>query len=286
MNTPRLQFLISACGGGIQKIAELSHPVMAGIEYIVSWQQPDMRNIPDALAVRSDFKIFPTDSKGLGANRRDALKYASAPIVVISDDDLSYTSENINAILEAFERNPDYSFLTFKHDGDENECIYPDSEFDFKKPPKGYFPTSFEIAINRECILQKDGSLSALDFNPHFGVNSDFCAGEEDVMLARLQRHGHQGRFIPVSIVRHDGPTTGSYRALDPEFLECKGAVMSYIHPLTWPLRMFTHALRSTRVFNPILYCRLWISGIIRARRMRVFDVSTSKHIDRYDPSR
>lgn len=265
---PILQILISTMGSeGIERIASLPHPCMDGVEYIVSWQSPRMDSIPESLLCRRDFRIFPTDSRGLGANRRDALSHATAPFLLISDDDLSYEAEDLRRVIDAFRRYPECAFLTFRYKSPDSPREYPEKEFDFRNPPKGYFVTSFEIGINRRTILEAGHGGRELRFDPRFGIGAEFCAGEEDMMLADLMRAGHKGRFLPLDVATHTGPTTGMRRHHDPEYLKCKGAVISYIHPSDWPLRMLLNAWRARNDISIPAYCRHWLRGVKARRR-------------------
>lgn len=263
----RLQILISTMGtDGIRRIAATAHPAVEGVEYIVSWQKPDPNAIPEALASRPDFRIFPTGSRGLGANRQDALSHATAPYILISDDDLDYDAADLRRIIRAFDANPEYAYLLFRYDDPEAPRSYPDHEFDMSHAPKNYYYTSFEIGINRRRILLEGNGGKELRFNPRFGVGAEFCAGEENIMVADLQRAGHHGKFIPIRVATHRGPTTGMRRAHEPEFLRCKGAAMAYMFPRTWPLRMLTHALRERHTVGFFRYCSLWLAGIRQLR--------------------
>lgn len=267
---PLLQVLIVAYGPeGIARVAEGEHPRMDGVEYVVAWQRGGASDeaIPSGIALRQDFRIFPSDTSGISANRNEAFRHASAPLLLLSDDDLSYTAIHLQNVMDAFQADPDLAIAAFRYVSPQAPRSYPDHEFNLRQPPKGYFITSFEIAVNRERILRDDPEESLLRFNESFGIGSHFCAGEEDLFVDRILQAGLKGRFFPLDVAIHPGPTTGMRRASDPEFIRTKGAVVSVTHPLSWIPRMCVHALRArkTGIFPAAEYCRHWFAGAVEA---------------------
>ena len=271
-----LQVLIAAYGGdAAEKIASLSHPELPGVEYLVSWQNFDTSKIPDSLNQRSDFKIFYEESTGLSNNRNNLLQKASAPVVLISDQDVAYSQKHIKTILDSFEEYPDCDFLAFRYSSSDFPKVYPRTSFQLDSAPKGYFLSSIELALNLKRI-KKLGNLSHWQFNPFFGINGKlFGCAEEDVLMANVRNKGYRGRFIPADICLHTGPTTSERKGAAKECIEAKGAAMIFIKPGTWTLRMLIHAWRASR--NPsaktpfFQYCRWWMEGVRKARANKVF---------------
>lgn len=258
--------LIAAYGEeGIRRVSALTHPEVEGVEYIVSWQQYRRDAVPDTLRARKDFIILFEDSSGLSNNRNNALRHSSAPLVLISDDDVSYTGAHIQRILKAFEDNPKADVLTFRYESETCPKKSPEFAFDLSSPPKGYYVSSIEIALNMGRIKSKAGFRWQEMFNPAYGLGGTlFISGEEDILMEDLRRAGFQGRYLPEAIATHSGPTTSERLKDSPELVEAKGAVVSYIHPFSWPLRMAVHALRARRPF--IAYCRNWIAGVTKRK--------------------
>lgn len=262
MDAPKLEVLIACYDeAGIKRIAAASHPVVDGVAYTVSWQKGDT-DIPEEIASRNDFRVIRTDSFGSANNRNNALAHARGEILLISDDDLHYTAEGLQRVIKAFDSRPQCDALTFRYDTDCVEKRYSEAEYDWQRPPKGAWVTSFEIAFRREAVKGK------VWFNPHFGVNCDFCAGEEDIFFDTMLRMGLRIHFVPETICYHPGPTTCTRRDM-ASLVEAKGASFLAIRRGTWLLRMVVHALRSKQ---PIEYCRYWLRGVRKARRLRVFE--------------
>ena len=254
MNKPRLEILIAAYGAdGIRRVASGRHPRMAGVMYTVTWQNPD-ETIPDELSSRDDFRILKYHTKGSSTNHNHGLEAAIGDIILISDDDVSYTPEGLTNILNRFDENPDCDFLTFRFSSDSTPKNYPSESFSWNCPPKGAYVSNIEIALRRKVLTP------AIRFNENFGVNCFFPCGEDQLFLHSLLKSGLRGKFIPLDICFHPGESTGTSLP-EEKFAEAKGAMFLQLHPLTWPLRMLAHARRSN---SPLTYCRHWLNGIRR----------------------
>lgn len=279
MRTPAVQILIVTKGKeGIERISSNPHARETDMEYIVSWQDADMENIPENLKTREDFKIYPTDSIGISNNRNAAFRHATAPYIMLADDDLEYTSLHLRNIKKGFLTNPDCSILAFKYASPDFPKDYPDIPFELNgRHPKGYHITSFELGFNLEKIRELKGNLQDLEFNPNFGIGGKFFgSGEEDIVVAKMLRRGHKGRFLPSTIAIHRGPTTGMRDGSKEKFIETKGACLSYIKPYSWMPRMLVHAWRACRNKGEARipfgrYCSWWLAGVKKARENNVF---------------
>lgn len=267
----QLQVLICTFGrDGIERVASGKHPEVAGVQYLVSWQASNGIDVPEAL-LRHDFTIHRTDTTGLSKNRNNALAHATAPLLLISDDDVDYTAEGLTTVISSFQKFPDIDIFTFKYTSKTHQKYYPNIQFAIDKPPKGYFVTSFEIALKRNSIVGQ------VWFNENFGIGALFPSGEEDVFIKDCLDKGMKGLFIPITIARHDGPTTSEKNLMLASRPQTKGAVFNRLHTYSWPLRMMAHALREIplwregRVPFPLNYCINWIKGSLLARRMKVF---------------
>ncbi len=270
-STPILQVMICTYGKeGIERVAAAGHPRAEGVEYLVSWQRGGAAHIPEEL-LRDDFKIVASDTKGLSKNRNIALSNASAPLLLVSDDDVVYTKERLQSVINAFETHPEADILTFRYESSSHSKFYPASQCNLSTPEKGYYLTSFEIAMRKDSVRGK------IWFNENFGIGGMFPFGEEDVFLKDCLSSGLKGLFIPMTINRHDGSTTSSRNLMLPSRPQTKGAVFLHIHPHSWPLRMISHALREIPLWkkglvpSPLSYCVNWIKGAKKAKKAKVF---------------
>lgn len=272
--TPILQVMICAYGReGLGRIAAASHPRIDGVEYLVSLQKDPYDEdypLPDALD-RDDFRLIVHTTKGLAVNRNVALAKSTAPLLLISDDDVDYTREGLKSVIKAFSENPDSDILTFQFESEAGQKQYPEKKTSLSKPPKGFFISSIEIAMRREAVQGK------VWFNEYFGIGAEFPSGEEDIFMRDSLDLGLKGYFIPTVIARHSGTTTSARNLALPSRPQTKGAVFLRLHPYDWPLRMAVHTLREIPLWmkglapSPLSYCRNWLKGVFKAQSKKIF---------------
>lgn len=216
-----LQVLISTCDQeGVDRVSKMFLPELEHVTYLVSVQNPQKKQIKyPASIIRKDIIVSETESKGLGLNRNHSIDKSTGDILLISDDDLVYTEQGLKAVIHTFEENSDIDIATFRYLGGDNK-IYTDYEFDLLQEPKGYYITSFEIAI-RKSSIPKD-----IRFSRYLGAgNTIFSCGEENLFVYRLLKAGLKGRFFPITIVEHPELTTGSRQATAGSLRDRKSVV-------------------------------------------------------------
>jgi hypothetical protein len=204
---------------GIERVAAMSLPRLDGVTYIVSWQQPGNAVVPQAL-LRDDVRIFTTDSIGLSKNRNHAHAHCTADVVLVADDDLQYTPQGLQAVIDTFVANPGVDVATFRYATAGESKIYPPTQHNLRTPFRFYYVTSFEIAFRRESITRVDLSFCELA-----GLGAPYLhAGEEQIFLHHCLKSGLTCVFFPLTIVTHAGLTTSVTRATDPGVIRARGA--------------------------------------------------------------
>ncbi|MDE6272663.1 MAG: glycosyltransferase [Muribaculaceae bacterium] len=259
----QLQVLISAYGAkGIQSVASLPHPEVEGVSYLVSWQYADdSPEIPRSLLDRKDFTVIPTSTRGLSINRNLALEASSAPLLLLGDDDIIYSREYLLAVIEAFRSHPDVDFICFRYKSERHPVDHPVSELRLTKPP--WWLISFCMAFRRD-VIEKSG----VRFDERFGIGAEFPSAEESVFLNDLLRKGIKALYLPVTVAEHPGATTVMRTETMPDFISAKAAAFVKIYPLTWPMRMITHALRfSDSMKERQRYISIWLDAVRRFRQ-------------------
>lgn len=236
-----LQVLICTYGpDGMERLCSHVPPEVGGVEWIVSWQTPEVSPQIPAVLGRPDIKVRPTQTRGLSVNRNHALSLASAPYILIADDDLEYNPSALTALMEAF-RTTDADIICCRY-----TCrgayakAYGEGDFPLRRPPKGWYVTSFEIAARLPVAL-------SVPFNERLGIgNSPLIAGEESLWLHQLLKDKRvKALGLPIDLCEHPEETTGQRLASDPRFAYTQGALLPRMKPLTWWLRLPIMARRS-----------------------------------------
>lgn len=256
-NVTRLEVLICTIhADGLKRVADMHLPRVDGVRYLVSWQMPGNESaldiaLPDQLK-RDDITICRTATSGLSNNRNNAFDHATAPVVLIADDDLRYTADGLEGVIAAFEADSDLDVAQFRFDGNDASKPYPDKAVDLaRRLPKGLYVTSFELAMRRDTVLPQ------IRFDTRFGIGSDrWLHGEEHIFLLEARRRGLKCRYIPHTVATHTGPTTGQ-RSYDRAGLPAAdGAVIAAEYGIAGIMRIPLLAWRRHRQGRaPLLWC-------------------------------
>lgn len=230
---------------GIERVAAMDLPRLPEVSYLVSWQQPQGSPIPEALSSRKDIRIITSDTVGIARNRNLALEAAQGDILLLSDDDLRYTPENLQTIISTFQHNLEIDVALFKYKGADSK-IYPDYETDLSLPLplKGWYVSEVELAFRRKAVQGHAW------FDERFGIGAGFLqSGEVDTLLIQLlNKLKLKGRFFPKIITSHPPhPSTGTRSDQSLGIIRAKGVLRRLYYPWSWPLRIPLDAIRDSR---------------------------------------
>lgn len=262
-----MQVLICTYGNaGIKRVVDAAHPMLEGVEWLVSWQNPDGMAVPPELK-RPDMTVVSHDSRGLSRNRNVALRHATHSEVIISDDDVTYSHEQLKKLLETFKEHPELDFFTFRYstpDG-KNGKIYPRGDFDLAHPKHGYYVSSIELALRRESVLR-----SGVWFDQRFGLGGElFVAGEEGVLVYQLLHNGLRGRFFDCTLcTHHGGVATGERADIAEQLAEASAAYHYLANHGTWRLRMLLYAMRQHSLSKHV-FSQAWRRGIKKVKQTK-----------------
>lgn len=248
---------------GLKRVAAMILPPMPGVGYIVSWQMPGETAtlpLPPALQ-RPDIRVSQIDSIGLSANRNNAISLASADIIYIADDDICIYPDGLRAVLDTFEAMPQLDIAALRYVGTDAKR-YPDTTFDLRRPPRGYYLSSIELCFRRRVFD------SGLRFSTLLGIGAPVLgAGEEANIVHRALCRGFVGRFFPITIARHDGLSTGNHD-FNPRAIMAEGASHSYLNRYLAPAKMLVAAYRHKKSLSATLrYYRFMLKGYVYGLR-------------------
>lgn len=219
--------------------------------YLISWQISSLgypQRIPPIFAHRNDVRVSIVQGKGLSANRNNALQNAKGDILVISDDDCTYTNENFDTIIKAYDENPNVDIMAFQacdEFGKPLKSNYSTHGYTYEKRPFASSISSCEITMRRNGRIPQ--------FDIRFGLGSEYLScGEEEIFLHQAYFQGLKIQYSPYTIVKTKSGTTGDLFAIDPGVRRSKGAVLRFIHGyLGALLRSIKFSLIYSR-FHPI----------------------------------
>ena len=221
-----LEVMIATMDSGIKSAAEAVLSPRDGVRWLISWQHADAEDttpLPTALNGRDDVTVIEQQGRGLSRNRNNCLRHATGDILLIADDDCRYTHDGLQRVVDAFAGRLDLDLATFRMTSRDNTKSYPSCEFDIAKRPKGYYITSFEMALRRSTVIDR----CRLAFDERFGLGAPrFLCGEEELFVHKAIKSGLRCRFFPLDVVRHDDATTQATRATAPGVIQARGAFL------------------------------------------------------------
>lgn len=265
----KLNILISTHNNKVANVSSLLLPYREDVSYIVSYQynnEESLSFIPKEFK-RDDVMFLPMQELGLCKNRNNALLHADGDIALIADDDVIYTNEYIDKVIEVFTQNPSTDVALFKiktRDDDPPMKRYPLTQGRYKVI-KGYYPSSIEMAFRVSSVKGK------IFFDERFGLGSEYLnSGEEEVFIKDCMKNSLRLDFFPYYIVEHPYQSTGKNLYL-PKSLRSRGAVSSYLHGYSASLRMIKFSivtmLRGRSNIFTLLKHTIW--GVVYERRTR-----------------
>lgn len=272
MDELRLQVYLCTFGrAGMDRMAKKLHPRHPGVEYVISRQlreEDSEDEVWPEIEAREDYRVINSRTKGIAVNRNIALRDATAPIALITDDDIQFHPHGLDTIIADFEARPEADVISFKFTSDAFQKPYPDYEFNLKHMPRFFYVSAMEIAMRPDRVRRR------VQYNESFGFNTDFYGGEDDIFSIDCVQAGLVWLFVPHTVMHHPGLSTGTKP--DPEYalVETRGAVFGHVHPHTWPLRLVWRAYWDTgkgTKYRYWPYVHHWLKGWRKSRRLKVF---------------
>lgn len=243
-----LEVHICTIGEGIEKVAKQFLAPRNDVRYLVSWQ---IDNPMTAVKVqmmetfkREDVRLFTIQGKGLSRNRNNALMRAEGDIILISDDDCTFSNKQFDDIINTYNENGNKAdIILFKASSNgEDLKSYPSTTTGYNQAMrhKGYYPSSVEMTMKIDCA-------KALRFNENFGIGCNkYISGEESVFLKDAEKAHKRIIFVPKTIVDTPKATTGKQFLDNPEVQRAKGATFRYCYP---PLEAFLRCVKESLHF-------------------------------------
>lgn len=252
----RLEVLICTFGRRLEGLKERRLPPLPGVRYLVSCQNPqglDLAEAARSLEERADIRVLFTGSSGLSNNRNFAFGAATAPFVLMADDDTDFHARGLLALADAFEEHPEADIITVAS-GHLAAGRLPGHTFDLSHIPRGYYPVSCEIALRLESLRRLN-----LKMSPLAGIGAPYLpAGEENIFVSRALQRGARGFHLPVTVFDHPAPSSGERIEGTAGGLRSKGACLrigrGWFGAL---LRLPVEAARTTAPFARAL---LWLA--------------------------
>ena len=183
--------------------------------------QCDREDYAEYSASNGTVRMFSTAQRGLTRSRNMAIHKAQADICLLCDDDEVFVSGYAEAILKAYEENPQADVIIFK-------MVNRPSSFDDKvmrlRFPQTMKVSSWQISFRREPLL-----ATGVHFDELLGAGSGNGAEEELKFLLDCERAGLVIYYVPVSIASVAQEESTWFDGFTETFFENRGATTRYI---------------------------------------------------------
>lgn len=199
-----LNILISTIDNGINKVGKIILDKHSDIQYIVShhFTKEEFKFVPEDL-LRDDVIISQMPGKGLSKSRNNSIMIATGDIGLFSDDDVNYTNEYFDSIINTFiKEKPDIAIFKIKTPKGEPEYKnYPQNAYQLSLSNM-HSPSTIEIAFNINSIKNK------LKFDERFGLGTYLGGGEEVLFIKDAIKQGLKVWYYPLYVVQHSQIST------------------------------------------------------------------------------
>lgn len=201
--------------------------------YLIVNQRPDNQyNIKNS-------NVITKLEKGLSKSRNIAIKEANEDIVLLADDDITYTENYKEIILQAYKKYKKADII----------CFYVESTNKKRKTKRmltgniGFIKAmkivSFEISFKRKSII--DNNIS---FNEKFGAGTPLNRGEEQIFLYNALKKNLKIIFVNKKIATVNQEESTWFEKFDENFFIIQGKVFKQLSSKFYTLWCLQYAIR------------------------------------------
>lgn len=155
---------------------------------------------------RADVSVRLLDGRGAARSRNAALRLAATELLLFTDDDVGILADGVLRLIEIFRENPRDAIVVGRTIDEDGAPLKP-----YPKGPRRLSRFNcarvgtVELAV-RPSRIRETGAL----FDERFGAGSDNRLGDEYIFITDCLKRGLHGRYVPVPLARHVGPSSGA----------------------------------------------------------------------------
>lgn len=186
----KLNILISTYNDGIEQVRNVLLDYRDDVTYIVTHQYTDSvyKYIPEELK-REDIFVYQIEGKGVTKSRNKAIKLANGEIGLFSDDDVTYTNQYIDTVINYFKRDDSLDVALFKiktPEGYPEYKKYPQTALKLKTLP-------FDVGTIEISFRVKSIKSSNVLFDERFGAGQEKLIGaDESIFISDCLKKGNE----------------------------------------------------------------------------------------------
>lgn len=190
--------------------------------------------------------VINSSERGLSRSRNLAIDNASSPIIVLADDDITYTDDYAETITTAHRENDDADIIAFivNREGGDRTKRFSRTASRLNRLT-ALRVSSVEITVKLERLRR-----SGVRFDERFGSGSTYFMGEDIVFINDCIRSGLRVDYIPVEIATVDTSSSSWFKGFDRTYFRALGAVYRRLFPLLFPLALGQFLVRKHSLYR------------------------------------
>lgn len=162
------------------------------------------------------------NERGVGLSRNNALMRASGDILLFADDDVVYTDDYAEKIMNAFENNPKSDLIVFNLQSQNPNRPEAIVEEEYKLHWHNCLKFgAFRIAIRRDAIQKANVFYSLL-----FGGGAKYQSGEDTLFIVQCLKKGIRGLASSETIGTVQQEESTWFNGFDEKYFFDKGVLM------------------------------------------------------------
>lgn len=173
----------------------------------------------------NNIDIYNFKERGVGLNRNNALMRATADIVILADDDLTYVDNYKDIIISEFEKNPKADMIVFNVKNEDSQR-------------KGYVITKNKRVYKHNCLRYGAVRMAfRLDrikeknifFSLLFGGGAKYGSGEDSIFIYECIKSGLRVYSSTQEILKLPKSDSTWFKGYNDKYFYDKGALMAAI---------------------------------------------------------
>lgn len=229
--------------------------------------QAEREEITNQVFETYEHKMITTSTRGVGLNRNIALLAATADIVLFADDDVTYSDDMPQRVVDAFAEIPKADVIVFGMDMQRDGKIFEKRRCKKKRIRiwNSMRYGTYRIAARREALIENN-----ITFHQCFGGGCEFGSGEDSLFLKKCFDSG-------LKIYSHDYVLGSCSKDKSSWFTGCnekyfydKGVLLRHLFPSTAYLMAFYFSFRFKRetIIKPFKRFCLMCFGVRYGKKM------------------
>lgn len=171
-------------------------------------------------------RVFSFAEKGIGRSRNSALIRANGDILLFADDNIKYTDNYADMVLEEFNRNKNADVIVFDI-ACRGSSERKEAEITSRKKLSKYNSLRYgavRFAVKKEALYRKNINFSLL-----FGGGAQYNAGEDNIFLTDCISSGLKVYTSPYKLCEVEVSDSSWFKGFDKKYFSDKGALMAAI---------------------------------------------------------